>query len=66
MFVSCVHPMAGLNDAICMTCNMLMLVENIGQAGHADNAPHNAGDVATNQCPTTTHKKIWICHICHR
>ena len=27
MFVSCVHPLAVLNDAFCMTFNLLMLVE---------------------------------------
>ena len=29
MLVSCVHPVAVLNDAaFCMTCNLLMLVED--------------------------------------
>ena len=28
MFVSCVHPVAVLNAAFCMTCNFLMLVED--------------------------------------
>ena len=28
MFVSCVHPMAVLNVAFCMTCSLLMLVED--------------------------------------
>ena len=28
MFVSCVHPVALLNAAFCMTCSLLMLVEN--------------------------------------
>ena len=28
MFVSCVHPVAVLNAAFCMTCSLLMLVEN--------------------------------------
>ena len=28
MFVSCVHPVAVLNAAFCMTCNLLMLVED--------------------------------------
>ena len=26
MFVSCVHPVAVLNAAFCMTCSLLMLV----------------------------------------
>ena len=28
MFVSCVHPVAFLNAAFCMTCNLLMLGED--------------------------------------
>ena len=28
MFVSCVHPVAVLNAAFCMTCRLLMLVED--------------------------------------
>ena len=28
MFVSCVHPVAVLNAAFCMTCSLLMLVED--------------------------------------
>ena len=28
MFVSCVHPVAVLNAAFCMTCNLLMLIED--------------------------------------
>ena len=28
MFVYCVHPVAVLNAALCMTCSLLMLVEN--------------------------------------
>ena len=27
MFVSCVHPVAVLNAAFCMTCSLLMLVD---------------------------------------
>ena len=27
MFVSCMHPVTVLNDAFCMTCSLLMLVE---------------------------------------
>ena len=27
MFLSCVHPVAVLNAALCMTCSLLMLVE---------------------------------------
>ena len=28
MFASCVHPVAVLNAALCMTCSLLMLVED--------------------------------------
>ena len=28
MFVYCVHPVAVLNTAFCMTCSLLMLVED--------------------------------------
>ena len=28
MFVSCVHPVAVLNAAFCMTCSLLMMVDN--------------------------------------
>ena len=28
MFVSCVHPVAVLTTALCMTCSLLMLVED--------------------------------------
>ena len=28
MFVSCVHPVAVLNAAFCITCSLLMLVED--------------------------------------
>ena len=45
MFVSCVHPVAVLNAAFCMTCSLLMLVEDaIGDHteecyGHKINLP---------------------------
>ena len=42
MFVSCVHPVAGLNAAFCMTCSLLMLVEDaIGD--HTEEAYSRAG-----------------------
>ena len=35
MFVSCVHAVAVLNAAFCMTCSLLMLVEDaIGDRSH--------------------------------
>ena len=40
--VSCVHPVAVLNAAFCMTCSLLMLVENaIGD--HTEEAYSRAG-----------------------
>ena len=42
MFVSCVHPVAVLNAAFCMTCSLLMLVEDaIGD--HTEGAYSRAG-----------------------
>ena len=42
MFVSCVHPVAVLNAAFCMTCSLLMLVEDaIG--GHTEEVYSRAG-----------------------
>ena len=35
MFASCVHPMAVLNAAFCMTCSLLMLVED-ARGDHSD------------------------------
>ena len=41
-FVSCVHPVAVLNAAFCMTCSLLMLVEDaIGD--HTEEAYSSAG-----------------------
>ena len=39
MFVSCVHPVAVLNAAFCMTCKLLMLVED----DHMEEAYSRAG-----------------------
>ena len=42
MLVSCVHPVAVLNAAFCMTCSLLMLVEDaIGD--HTEEAYSRAG-----------------------
>ena len=41
MFVSCVHPVAVLNAAFCMTCNLLMLVEDaMGDHTEDKSGPH--------------------------
>ena len=49
MFVSCVHPVAVLNAAFCMTCSLLMLVED------------TIGD-HTEEAPNDTAYKRWSCH----
>ena len=42
MFVSCVPPVADLNAAICMTCSLLMLVED-ARSDHMEEAYSRAG-----------------------
>ena len=42
MFVSCVYPVAVLNAAFCMTCSLLMLVEDAG-GHHMEEADSRAG-----------------------
>ena len=42
MFVSCVHSVAVLNDAFCMTCSLLMLVEDV-RGDHMEDACSRAG-----------------------
>ena len=42
MFVSCVHPVADLNAAFCMTCRLLMLVE-VARGEHIEEAYSRAG-----------------------
>ena len=41
-FVSCVHPVAVLNAAFCMTCSLLMLVED-AICDHTEEAYSRAG-----------------------
>ena len=40
MFVSCVHPVAVLNAAFCMTCSLLMLVE-AARGDHIEETAHS-------------------------
>ena len=40
--VSCVHPVAVLNDAFCMTCSLFMLVED-ARGDHMEEAYSRAG-----------------------
>ena len=42
MFVSCVHPVAVLNAAFCMTCSLLMLVVD-ASGDHTEEAYSRAG-----------------------
>ena len=42
MFVSCVHPVAVLNAAFCITCSLLMLVED-ARDDHMEEAYSRAG-----------------------
>ena len=42
MFVSCVHPVAVLNAALCMTCSLLMLVGDT-RDDHMEEAYSRAG-----------------------
>ena len=42
MFASCVHHVALLNAAFCMTCSLLMLVEN-ARGNHMEEAYSRAG-----------------------
>ena len=42
MFMSCVHPVAVLNAAFCMTCSLLMLVED-ARGDHMEEAYSRAG-----------------------
>ena len=45
MFVSCVQPVAVLNAAFCMTCSLLMLVED-ARDNHMEEAYYRAGLIA--------------------
>ena len=42
MFLSCVHPVAIVNAAFCMTCSLLMLVED-ARGDHMEKACSRAG-----------------------
>ena len=46
MFVSCVHPLPVLNAAFCMTCSLLMLVED-ARGDHMEEAYSRAGLMTT-------------------
>ena len=42
LFVSCVHPVAVLNAAFCMTCSLLVLVED-ARGDHTEEAYYRSG-----------------------
>ena len=42
MFVSCVHPVVVFNAAFCMTCSLLMLLED-ARGDHMEEAYSRAG-----------------------
>ena len=46
MFVSCVHPVAVLDAAFCMTCSLLMLVED-ERGDHTEETYSRAGHIIT-------------------
>ena len=47
MFMSCVYPVAVLNAAFCMTCSLLMLVEN-ARGDHMEEAYYRAGPMTAS------------------
>ena len=50
MFVSCVHPVTVLNAAFCMTCSLLMLVED---------AIGDHTEVAYSRAGLVLHGRVW-------
>ena len=49
MFVSCVHPAAVLNAAFCMTCSLLMLLED-ARGNHMEEAYSKADLMTVSFC----------------
>ena len=45
MFLSCVHPVAVLNAAFCMSCNLLMLVVEDARDDHMEETYSRAGSI---------------------
>ena len=52
MFVSCVHPVTVLIAAFCMTCSLLMLVED-ARGDHMEEAYSRAGLMTTSYVAIT-------------
>ena len=63
MYESCVHPVAVLNAAFCMTCSLLMLVED-ARDDHMEEAYSRAGLITSfimcrGLCACT--EMLWMC-----
>ena len=52
MFVSCVHPVAVLNVAFCLTCSVLMLVED-ERGDHMEESYSRAGILTASYVATS-------------
>ena len=79
VLVSVVHPAAILSAVFWVICSLFMFVSDASgyHITFLASCPCRpvvcltlilikAGDVETNTGPTTTHKQVWICNICHR
>ena len=53
--VVCVHPVAILNAAFCMTCSLLMLVED-ARGDHLEEAYSRAAGLAKFDCKVVAHQ----------
>ena len=60
MFVSCVHPVTVLNAAFCMTCSLLMLVED-ARGHHMEVAYSRAGLMSVSFCLP---HPVAVCAVC--
>ena len=63
MFVSCVHPVVVLNAAFCMTCSLLMLVDDaIGdhRRGILQSRSHNCF-IGSHESPPAAVSAFMIC-----
>ena len=60
MFVSCVHPVAVLNAAFCMTCSLLMLLK-VARGDHMEEAYSRAGLMTTvwDRGYVSQHPCVW-------
>ena len=58
MFVACVHPVAGINAAFCMTLSLLMLVED-ARSDHMEEAYPRAG-LMTVYCQVGGHECLLL------